>query len=117
MGSTCERYGGLLRDMLDRVGGKWSLLVVSLLAEGPQRFGQLHKSMPGISQRMLAQTLRQFERDGLVTRTVHAEVPPRVEYELTDMGRPLVAPVLALVEWVVRYGDEVAAQREAYDAR
>jgi DNA-binding HxlR family transcriptional regulator len=84
------------REVLDRVGDKWSLLVISLLGERTRRFTELRRSIDGISQRMLTVTLRGLERDGLVTRTVHATVPPRVDYALTPMGRTLLDTVRSL---------------------
>ncbi len=82
-----------VRDVLSRVGDKWSVLVVTLLCGGPRRFNELRRTIEGISQRMLTLTLRGLERDGLVTRTVYPTVPPRVDYELTTMGRTLLEPV------------------------
>ena len=90
------------RDMLSRVGDKWSLLVIFILKGRPAfraRFSDLKRSIPGISQRMLTATVRNLERDGMLTRHVYAEVPPRVEYELTPLGRGLTEPVLGLVSW------------------
>jgi DNA-binding HxlR family transcriptional regulator len=86
-------------EVLDRVGDKWSVLVVTMLGAGPMRFNELRRAIASISQRMLTLTLRGLERDGLVTRTVHATVPPRVDYELTDLGRSLLGPVNALGTW------------------
>ena len=91
------------RDMLSRVGDKWSLLVIFILKGRPAfraRFSDLKRSIPGISQRMLTATVRNLERDGMLTRHVYAEVPPRVEYELTPLGRGLTEPVLGLVSWL-----------------
>ena len=91
------------RDMLSRVGDKWSLLVIFILKGRPAfrgRFSDLKRSIPGISQRMLTATVRNLERDGVLTRHVYAEVPPRVEYELTPLGRGLTEPVLGLVSWL-----------------
>src|SRR5215207_7275143 len=85
--------GRAVRDTLDRVGDKWTLLVIRVLADGPLRFGEVLTTVPGISQRMLTRTLRLLERDGMVERRAYAEVPPRVEYELTDVGRTLIGPV------------------------
>jgi DNA-binding HxlR family transcriptional regulator len=107
---TCE-----IRDLLDRLGDKWSLLVVELLGDGTRRFTQLRREIDGISQRMLTQTLRQLERDGLVTRTVHPVVPPRVDYELTDLGSSLLDAVASLVAWVRSHRDEIAGARADYD--
>ena len=86
-------------DVLSRVGDKWTVLVVELLADGPKRFNELRRLIGNISQKMLTTTLRGLERDGLVTRTVYATVPPRVDYQLTDLGQELRAPVQALAGW------------------
>lgn len=108
--------GGIIRDVLNRIGDKWSLLVIGTLDKGRMRFSELQRHIPGISQRMLTLTLRQLERDGLITRTVHAEVPPRVEYELTDMGATLIGPSLALAGWAIENYAGIAAARTAFDA-
>ena len=105
------------RDVLDRVGDKWSVYVISLLGDGKQRFTQLMRSIDGISQRMLTVTLRGLERDGIVTRTVHPVVPPRVEYELTPMGETLLATIRELVVWADDHTAEIDAARARYDAR
>ena len=86
-------------EVLDRVGDKWSVLVVAMLGDGPKRFNELRRAIASISQRMLTLTLRGLERDGLVTRTVFPTIPPRVDYELTELGRSLLAPVNALGTW------------------
>ncbi|WP_198115116.1 winged helix-turn-helix transcriptional regulator [Massilia rhizosphaerae] len=93
--------GGCLatREILDRIADKWSLYIVAVLANGPRRFNELKRGIDGISQRMLTLTLRGLERDGLLTRTMYPTIPPRVDYELTDMGRTLLKPVMALVNW------------------
>jgi len=107
-----------VRQILDRVADKWSLLVVSLLeVERKMRFTELRREIDGISQRMLTVTLRQLERDGLVKRTVYPVVPPKVEYELTALGCTLHETIQALVEWTEKHQNEVAAARAAYDAR
>lgn len=106
------------RDLLDRIGDKWSMLVVGILADAERlRFGAVRDRIVGISEKMLTQTLRSLERDGLVARTVFAEVPPRVEYELTELGRSLRGPMQALEAWAVDHMDDVVAAREAYLAR
>jgi len=105
----------LVRDLLERVGDKWTLLVIRGLADGPVRFTSLQDAVTGISHRMLTRTLRALERDGMVARTVYAEVPPRVEYELTRLGATLLEPVMAMVEWVDRHRAEVEANRAAFD--
>lgn len=109
--------GPMIRAILDRVGDKWTLLVVSTLNHGRMRFTELQRAIPGVSQRMLSLTLRHLERDGLVTRTAYAEVPPRVEYALTESGTTLIAPALALATWAVANGPTIEASREAFDAR
>jgi DNA-binding HxlR family transcriptional regulator len=110
--------GRTIRETLDRVGDKWSVLVIgTLAAAGPLRFLALHQSVPGISQRMLTLTLRHLERDGLLSRTAYAEVPPRVEYQLTPLGDSLRAVVTALAQWAAAHDDEIKAARRAFDAR
>ncbi|KUJ69614.1 HxlR family transcriptional regulator [Streptomyces albus subsp. albus] len=105
----------LVRDVLARVGDKWTVLVVTTLADGPLRFKTLHERIAGVSQRMLSQTLRSLTRDGLVTRTAYAEVPPRVEYALTPLGRSLSDSVAHLVGWVRAHQAEIVHNREAFD--
>ena len=104
-----------VRQVLDRVGDKWSLLVIGLLGEGDRRFNEIRRRVDGISQRMLAVTLRGLERDGLVTRTVYPTVPPKVEYSLTVMGRTLLSTVCELVEWADQYAGDVGTARTRYD--
>ncbi len=106
-----------LRDILDRVGDKWSVLVVILLRDGRMRFSDLRRAIEGISQRMLTQTLRQLERDGLVDRTVYPSVPMRVEYELTPLGRTLIDPLTALAQWGENNRSAILTSRAAYDSR
>src|SRR5215510_8349381 len=104
-------------DVLDRVGDKWSVLVVVMLGDGPRRFNELRRSIASISQRMLTLTVRGLERDGLVTRTVFPTIPPRVEYELTKLGRSLLEPVGALGDWArVNHAKIVEARRD-FDGR
>jgi DNA-binding HxlR family transcriptional regulator len=105
-----------VREVLDRIGDKWSVLVVVLLGEHGRRFGELYRSIDGISQRMLTLTLRQLERDGLVRRTVHATVPPRVDYALTDLGRTLLEPLTAVADWATTHRADILAARARYDA-
>ena len=108
------------REMLSRVGDKWSLLVIFILKGRPAfrgRFSDLKRSIPGISQRMLTATVRNLERDGMLTRHVYAEVPPRVEYELTPLGRGLTEPVLALVSWLQSNWPVIRSARDRFDAR
>jgi len=107
----------LARGILDRIADKWTLNVVHQLAAGPRRFMELHRAVPGISQRMLTVTLRGLEENGLVARTVHPVVPPRVDYELTDMGCTLHETIKALVTWTEEHQSAIAAARAEYDAR
>ena len=102
--------------LLDRIGHKWSLLVTVTLDASRLRFGELQRHIPGISQRMLTLTLRHLERGGLVARTVHAEVPPRVEYELTEVGRILIVPSMALGGWAIENAPRISATRAQFDA-
>src|SRR5690606_18809475 len=106
-----------MADILNRIGDKWSVMVVGYLAPKTMRFNELRHAIGGISQRMLTLTLRNLERDGLVTRTVYAEIPPRVEYALTDLGRTLTEPLDALWNWAAEHQDEVQDARARYDAR
>jgi DNA-binding HxlR family transcriptional regulator len=103
------------RRALDRIGDKWSVLIVALLAKRTHRFAELRRGISGISQKMLTQTLRSLERDGLVTRTIYAEVPPRVEYTLTPLGRTLVDPIQAVVTWAEDHITEVETAQREYD--
>jgi DNA-binding HxlR family transcriptional regulator len=105
------------REVLNRVGDKWSVLIVGLLGRGPQRFSELKRSIEGISQRMLTLTLRGLERDGLVTRTVTPTIPPRVDYALTPTGHTLLEPVLALATWADRHRGEIQAARDRFDRK
>ena len=105
------------REVLDRIGDKWSVLILGLLSDGSCRFTELSRGIEGVSQKMLTQTLRGLERDGLVTRTVHASVPPRVDYALTELGRTLTAPLAALEIWASAHMGDVAKARARYDAR
>ena len=107
------------RELLTKVGDKWSifvLLALSMLPRKRARFSELNRAIPAISERMLALTLRQAERDGLVTREVFAEVPARVEYELTAMGKSLLPALQGLVDWVADNSSRVTVAREAFDA-
>ncbi|MDR8407900.1 helix-turn-helix transcriptional regulator [Nonomuraea sp. 3-1Str] len=106
-----------VRQILDRVADKWSLLVIALLDSRSLRFSELRREIDGVSQRMLSVTLRHLERDGLVTRTVHPVVPPRVDYALTPLGRTLHETIKSLVTWTERHQREIAEARAAYDRR
>lgn len=105
------------RWLLDRIGDKWSVLIIALLEDGEKRFSELQRCIGGISQKMLTQTLRNLERDGLVTRTIHAEVPPRVEYQLTPMGQTLCGPLAALITWAESHIDQVSAAQTQFGSR
>jgi DNA-binding HxlR family transcriptional regulator len=107
------RDGGAVREVLDRIGDKWSLMVIGTLRSGPLRFGELEQAVVGISQRMLTLTLKHLVEDGLVVRTAYAEVPPRVEYEVTELGRTLVPLVMALAEWAMANHEQINAHRRA----
>jgi DNA-binding HxlR family transcriptional regulator len=106
-----------VRQILDRIADKWSLLAIALLESRTMRFSELRREIDGISQRMLTVTLRQLERDGLVQRTVYPVVPPRVEYQLTPLGKTLHATIQSLVAWTEDHQAEIAAARTEYDAR
>ena len=105
------------RRILDLIGDKWTVLIVGTLSSGPKRFSEIRRNVGGISQKMLTQTLRALERDGLVTRTVFAEVPPRVEYELTAAGLTLREPLLAIERWSVDHFGAVEESRQAYEGQ
>lgn len=100
-----------IRQVLDRVGDKWSMLITAVLEDGPLRYTDLQRQIPGISQRMLTHTLRQLQDDGLITRTAYAEVPPRVEYTLAPLGRGLHEIVTQLIGWAADHHDEIRANR------
>ena len=105
------------REVLQRVGAKWSVLAIDLLGQGTMRFTELHRAIDGITARMLTVTLRGLERDGIVTRTIHPVIPPRVEYTLTPMGRTLLDTIGQLVNWTDSHLPEIQAARAAYDAK
>jgi DNA-binding HxlR family transcriptional regulator len=104
-----------LREVLDRVAGKWSVQILVAVVRGPIRYTELERSVEGISRRMLTLTLRNLERDGLLIRTVFPTVPPRVEYECTPMARELHRYLTGLVEWAEKHRGDVAASRRMYD--
>ena len=124
--STCEtspdacqwdaREDCEVRQILDRIADKWSLLVISLLEVKTMRFGELGREIDGISRRMLTVTLRNLERDGLIHRTIYAEVPPRVEYRLSPMGCTLLGTIQSLVHWTEEHQHQIAHARETFDA-
>lgn len=101
--------------VLNRVGDKWSMLIVMILADGPKRFNELKRAIEGISQRMLTLSLRGLERDGLVSRTVTAVVPPRVDYALTELGQSLREPVRGLGDWAIAHIDCIRAAQSRFD--
>ncbi|MEZ5091944.1 winged helix-turn-helix transcriptional regulator [Nocardioides sp.] len=105
------------RQVLDRIGDRWTMLVLLLLDRRTHRFGELAREIDGISPKVLTQALRALERDGLVVREVFAEVPPRTEYSLTDLGRTLVGAVSAVADWATAHIDEIQLHRAAFDAR
>ncbi len=106
----------MVREILDLVGDKWTLYIIATLKDGPVRFNELRRRIDGISQRMLTINLRGLERDGLVKRTMFPTIPPRVEYDLTQAGRTLLAPVMALVIWANGNQENIQAARIRYDA-
>jgi DNA-binding HxlR family transcriptional regulator len=108
----CRRVSAILA----RIGDKWTVLVVRQIGDGPRRFSEIRRALGSISQKMLTTTLRGLERDGFVSRTVFPTVPPRVEYELTALGRDLLVPVKALGEWAVKNADRIERAQRTYDA-
>ena len=109
--TDCRAVNGVLA----RVGDKWSVLIIGLLGDGPKRFNEMKRLVGGISQRMLTLTLRGLERDGLLTRTIFPTIPPRVDYELTPLGRDLLEPVSVLGDWAIRNQPKIARAREKFD--
>jgi DNA-binding HxlR family transcriptional regulator len=103
-------------EVLSRIGDKWSVLVVMQLSDGPKRFSEIRRAIPDVSQRMLTLTLRGLQRDGLVSRKVTPTIPPRVDYDLTALGRSLQEPVMALGKWAFDNMPEIQASRSAFDA-
>ncbi|WP_407294026.1 winged helix-turn-helix transcriptional regulator [Stutzerimonas zhaodongensis] len=103
-----------IRDVLDRIGDQWSFLVLEALAERTLRFNELSREIGDISKQMLSRTLKRLEMDGFVHRTLYAEVPPRVEYQLTELGRGFLVPMLALVQWADTNHERVCQSRRAY---
>ncbi|MBB5886845.1 transcriptional regulator [Xanthomonas sp. LMG 8992] len=103
------------RELLSRVGDKWSILIVAHLAPGPMRFNTLKRTIGQVSQRMLTLTLKNLEKDGLVSRTMYPTIPPRVEYALTPLGHTLMQPVMSLIDWSHAHQDEVEAARRAHE--
>ena len=103
------------RQVLDRIGDRWSVLILVALSHGPMRYTEMSRRIDGVRQKMLTQTLRGLARDGMVARTVHPVIPPRVDYELTDLGRTLRRPISALEAWAIAHMDDVVAARVVYD--
>ncbi|HEU5482187.1 MAG TPA: helix-turn-helix domain-containing protein [Sphingomicrobium sp.] len=110
---VCQTISGLLQ----RIGDKWSVLVVETLGSGSKRFNELRREIPSVSQRMLTLTLRNLERDGLVNRTVTPTIPPRVDYELTELGRSLLKPICGLVQWSMDNVGAIHTAQRRYDSR
>lgn len=108
---VCQTISGLLQ----RIGDKWTVLVVQTLADGSMRFNELRRAIPSVSQRMLTLTLRNLERDGLVNRTVTPSIPPRVDYELTELGTSLQKPICGLVQWSMDHVGEIHNAQDRYD--
>jgi DNA-binding HxlR family transcriptional regulator len=109
--SACRR----ISEILSRVGDKWTVLVIVQLREGPLRFSEIKRRLGSISQKMLTATLRALERDGFLTRTVYPTVPPRVDYELTSLGRDLLQPVAAMANWAAKNADAIDRARAQFD--
>ncbi|MGB7241651.1 MAG: helix-turn-helix domain-containing protein [Sulfitobacter sp.] len=105
-----------IRTVLAQIGDKWSLLVILMLRDGEYRFSAIQRAIPDISQRMLTQTLRKLERDGLVRRTVTPSIPPRVDYAITDLGQSLFEPIGAMAQWAVEKQPEIVEARSVFDA-
>lgn len=106
-----------MSDILNRIGDKWSVMTVGCLRSGPVRFNEIRRQIDGISQRMLTRTLRNLERDGLVTRTMFPEIPPRVEYALTPLGETLLPAIGGLWDWAAGHHADIIKARNAYDQR
>ena len=105
-----------ISTLLSRIGDKWTVLVVQTLAEGPRRFNELRREIPSVSQRMLTLTLRNLERDGLVNRTVTPSIPPRVDYELTELGQSLQKPICGLANWATENVEAIHEAQARFDA-
>ena len=101
-------------ETLDRIGDKWTVMVVGVLEQGPLRYNEIQRAIEGISQRMLTLTLKELERDGLVTRTMYPTIPPRVDYELTQLGRNLMTPLRSLYDWAVKHRPAMLAARKRF---
>ncbi|TBW39798.1 transcriptional regulator [Siculibacillus lacustris] len=112
--TACDADHCPIRDVLGHIGDRWTVLVLKALEPGTLRFGEIRHVIEDVSQRMLAQTLRRLEQDGLVSRRVHPSIPPRVDYTLTDLGRSLMEPIGAMVDWAVTHHEDVRAARAAW---
>lgn len=106
-----------IRDVLDRIGDQWSLLILEVLEHGTMRFSEIERAITDISKQMLAKTLRRLEEDGFVKRTLYPEVPPRVEYELTDLGRSFLAPMKGVIAWANENHQAICEARSEYGAK
>ena len=106
-----------ISTLLSRIGDKWTVLVVQTLGEGPRRFNELRREIPSVSQRMLTLTLRNLERDGLVSRTVTPTIPPRVDYELTELGQSLQRPICGLATWATENVEAIHTAQAKFDAQ
>ena len=111
---ACGAGHKLVTETLARIGDKWTVMVVGALHQGPMRYNQIRRAVEGISQRMLTLTLKGLEEDGLVTRTMYPTIPPRVDYELTDLGRKLIVPLGILYDWAVEHRPAMLAAREQF---
>ena len=116
MGKGNAPYSCPMKVTLDVIGGKWKGIILGLLAEKTRRFTELQRELPDITQRILTLQLRELEADGIVSRTVYPEIPPKVEYALTDFGRTLKPILLAMQQWRDRYGTEVVARKQGTQA-
>lgn len=112
--AECQRAVVPVIEVLSRIGSKWTIYVIIALSAGPRRFSDLKRQIEGISQKMLTATLRDLEQDGFVTRTVTPTIPPRVDYELTEMGDELRQPIAAISAWAYKNSERVAEARERY---
>ena len=116
LADPAERNRCPVRDVLDQMSGKWATLIILILANSPLRFGQLRRAVPDISQRMLTQTLRDLQRDGLISRQVFATLPPSVEYRLTPLGRSFLDPLLAIVRWSEQNHEAIRQARAVFES-
>jgi DNA-binding HxlR family transcriptional regulator len=113
----CKQHIVPVNDVLSQIGGKWTMYIIMALAHGPQRFSELKRKIDGVSQKMLTATLRDLEKDGFVSRTVTPSIPPRVDYELTDMGVELREPIAVLTRWANLNHTRIAQARDRFAAR